>query len=167
VVPSVRLAFAMNPPTRVMVRLHAVLEYRPVAVDLVSTLIAHVSSADRAFRNEMVTAFGEAFNNIVMHGYRDRDDGMLDIEATITHDEMTLRLSDRGRSVDFESVPSPDLESVPEGGMGIFIIHAMVDEVGYQAGPPNVLTLTKRISSPPPSPLAERAPEPEPEPENR
>jgi serine/threonine-protein kinase RsbW len=145
----------MNDPTRVMVRLHAVLEYRPVAIDLVSTLIAHVSSADRAFRNEMVTAFGEAFNNIATHGYRGRDDGMLDIEATIAPDQLTLRLSDNGRSVDFESIPAPDLESIPEGGMGIFIIHAMVDEVAYQAGAPNVLTLTKRISHPPPAPLAE------------
>ena len=128
-------------------RLRASLECRSLAIGLVSTLIDHVSAADRGFRNEMVTAFGEAFNNIVMHGYRDQADGMLDVEAELSAEEMTIRLIDNGLVVDFERVPAPDLDSMPEGGMGVFLIHAMVDEVAYQGGTPNVLALTKRITA--------------------
>lgn len=137
----------MNHSTRVRIRLRATLESRPIAIDLVSTLLAHVSTADSAFRNEMITAFGEAFNNVATHGYRDCADGMLDVEADVSPNAMTLRLSDTGRQVDFASVVPPDLDSIPEGGMGIFMIHAMVDEVAYQGGDPNVLTLTKRMLS--------------------
>lgn len=146
----------MTHPTcvRVMFRLRATLEHRPVAVDLVSTLLVHVPTADRAFRNEMITAFGEAFNNVCTHGYRGRSDGMLDVEAEITSSGMTLRLSDNGLAVDFASVTPPDLDSIPEGGMGIFIIHSMVDEVAYQGGDPNVLTLIKRMPSAPAGGLA-------------
>ena len=133
--------------TRVTLRFPAIIGYRPVAIDLVSALIRHVEGADGNFRNEMVTAFGEAFNNIVIHGYRDRSDGMLDIEAEMGPDEMTIRLIDTGREVDFKEVEPPDLTTMPESGMGVFMIHALVDEVIYRGGSPNVLSLTKRTTS--------------------
>ena len=129
-------------------RFPALLEYRSVAIDLVSALIQQVAGADRDFRNEVVTAFGEAFNNIVIHGYRGRSDGMLDLEAEMAPDQITLRLIDTGRAVDFSEVEPPDLTSMPESGMGIFLIHALVDEVVYRGGSPNVLSLMKRTTSP-------------------
>jgi serine/threonine-protein kinase RsbW len=132
---------------RVALRFPAVVDYRPLAIDLISALIAHVAGADRKFRNEMVTAFGEAFNNIVNHGYRGRRDGMLDVEADMTAEGMVLRLIDTGKKVEFDDVAPPDLDSMPESGMGVFMIHALVDEVQYQGGPPNVLTLIKRTTS--------------------
>lgn len=138
----------MNRSTRVTFRLAAVLESRPLAIDLVSTLIGHVATADSAFHHELITAFGEAFNNVATHGYRDRTDGMLEVEAEISAQAMTLRLRDEGRPIDFASVKTPDLDSMPEGGMGIFLMHAMVDEVTYQGGHPNELTLTKRMATP-------------------
>lgn len=133
--------------TRVMLRFPAIIVYRPVAIDLVSALIRHVEGADANFRNEMVTAFGEAFNNIVIHGYRGRSDGMLDIEAEMAPTEMIIRLIDTGREVDFSDVEPPDLASMPESGMGVFMIHALVDEVVYRGGSPNVLSLMKRTTS--------------------
>ena len=136
-----------SPSTRVTFRLRASIEHRHLAINLVSALIDHVSTADRQFRNEMITAFGEAFNNIVAHGYRDRSDGMLDVEADLSPEEITLNLIDDGVEVDFARVNPPDLDSMPEGGMGIFMIYALVDEVAYRGGKVNVLSLTKRTSS--------------------
>jgi serine/threonine-protein kinase RsbW len=130
--------------TRVTFRLKASLAYRSLAIDLVSALVGHVTSADRSFRNAITTAFGEAFNNVVIHGYRNRTDGMLDVEAELGSDHMTLRLIDDGVQADLSSVPSPNLDTLPEGGLGIFMIHALVDEVVYNSGTPNVLSLTKR-----------------------
>ena len=119
----------------------------PPFLHLVSALVRHVEGADGNFRNEMVTAFGEAFNNIVIHGYRGRSDGMLDIEAEMAPDEMIIRLIDTGREVDFDDVEPPDLAAMPESGMGVYMIHALVDEVIYRGGSPNVLSLTKRTTS--------------------
>lgn len=133
--------------TKMTFRVKASLDQRLLAIDLVSTLIGHVGTADRMFRHEMITAFGEAFNNIAIHAYRDHADGMLEVEVELKADEMTLRLLDSGRAVDFGGLNPPDLESMPEGGMGVFMIHALVDEVVYQGGAPNVLSLTKRTSS--------------------
>ncbi len=132
---------------RVAFQVRAALECRGMAIDLVSAIIAHVPGADRMFRHEMVTAFGEAFNNIVAHGYRDQADGMVEIEADIRHGELVLHLKDKGASVDYAAVIPPDLATLPESGMGVYIMHAMVDEVAYSGGPLNVLSLTKRTGS--------------------
>jgi serine/threonine-protein kinase RsbW len=53
-------------------------------------------------------------------------------------------LIDDGEHADLSSVPSPNLDGMPEGGLGIFMIRALVDEVVYSSGTPNVLSLTKR-----------------------
>jgi serine/threonine-protein kinase RsbW len=131
---------------RATLRFSAQLAYRPLAIALVSALISQVEGASREFRNEVVTAFGEAFNNIVIHGYRGRSDGMVDLEADIAPDRISLRILDTGREVDFKEVEPPDLLSMPEGGLGVFMIHALVDEVVYRGGVPNVLLLTKRTT---------------------
>jgi serine/threonine-protein kinase RsbW len=125
-------------------RVRASLDHRALAIHFVETVIGHIPAADRTFRDEMITAFGEAFNNVVLHGYGDRTDGMLEVEADLRADELTLRLIDDGLHVDFASVSPPDLASMPEGGLGIFMMQALVDEVSYVAGEVNVLTLRKR-----------------------
>jgi serine/threonine-protein kinase RsbW len=132
--------------TRVTFRVRATLAHRSLAIDLVSTLVEHVSTADRSFRNAITTAFGEAFNNVVIHGYKNRSDGMLDVEAELGSDYMTLELMDEGVSVDLSNVDTPNLDELPEGGLGIFMIRALVDEVVYNSGTPNVLSLTKRTT---------------------
>ena len=44
---------------------------------------------------------------------------------------------------------SPDLDALPESGMGIYIIKSFMDEVTYRSsdrpGAPNVLSMTKHF----------------------
>jgi serine/threonine-protein kinase RsbW len=40
-------------------------------------------------------------------------------------------------------VPNPDLDSLPESGLGIFIMRSCMDDVTYVSGAPNVLSMTK------------------------
>ena len=133
-----------NGLTRVSFRVSARLAHRGLAIDLISTLVGHVKTADSSFRDAITTAFGEAFNNVVVHGYAKRSDGMLEVDAELGPAHMTLTLTDTGASADLTVVPLPDLETLPEGGLGVFMMHSLVDEVVYRAGSPNVLSLTKR-----------------------
>jgi serine/threonine-protein kinase RsbW len=130
---------------QISLKVSADFECRSVAVDLVFALVKQVDRADLAFCNEMVTAFGESFNNILAHGYQARSGGVIDVEAEILGDRIVLRIIDSGRAVNFNEVEPPDLDALPESGMGVFMIHALVDEVRYHAGPPNVLTLVKQM----------------------
>ena len=101
---------------------------------------------DGAFLDEFVSAFGEAFNNVVLHSYAGMDPpGAVQIDIAWDSEKITACLMDEGKSFDPGSVPSPDLEALPESGMGLFIIRSFVDELEYVAGPPNVVRLTKLL----------------------
>jgi anti-sigma regulatory factor (Ser/Thr protein kinase) len=98
------------------------------------------------FTAEVVSAVSEIFNNVAIHGYGGSA-GEISIEATVGIDSLLLVISDLGKAFDLEQVPAPELDSLPEGGMGIHIAKACVDELSYTPGPPNVWRLTKYISN--------------------
>ena len=99
-------------------------------------------AAARDLRTRSLSAVGEAFNNIALHGYRDRAPGRVTLEIAVASGELTVRLLDTGTSFDPRRAPPPDLGTMPEGGLGAFIIRSVVDGLDYAAGSANVLTLT-------------------------
>ncbi len=135
--------------------------FRDLVVSAVLAAIdAEGGSPDADARDEIVSALGEAFNNVVLHAYGDVRGGMVDVRVTATPSSVEVAVSDRGRSFDPAAVPSyaapqmdgdgalddVDLDQLPEGGMGLFIMRSFMDEVTYVAGGdgrPNVLVLRK------------------------
>jgi serine/threonine-protein kinase RsbW len=144
----------------VLLRVPAGLAYRELACRTVAAVCklsqggaeAARVSATRRFTNELMSAVGEAFNNIVIHSYAQTEPGAVEIELAWTPEQVVVEVRDTGLSFDFDAVPVPDLECPQEKGMGVFIIRSFVDEAKYRAGCPNVLVLTKR------SVIADRAP---------
>lgn len=96
------------------------------------------------FEAQTLSAFGEAFNNIAIHGYRGGTPGDVDIEIETDEEGIVIRLMDTGSSFDPNCVAVPDMADLPESGMGLFIINSFMDEVDYRPGRPNVLRLAKR-----------------------
>lgn len=131
------------------------LEYRDLALSLVASACKLVRPrratdplpGERDFDAEVVSGFGEAFTNVVLHGGSPPDAG-LGVEIDTLPDRLTIRLLDHGRSFDPSAVPAPDLENPSESGYGVFIMNSMMDEVTYRGGgdaAPNVLQMTKRL----------------------
>ncbi len=96
------------------------------------------------FDAEMVSAFAEIYNNIVLHAYNRREGESVEITVYIDEGAMIVEIRDSGNAFDLSTVPEPDLDSLPEGGMGLHIARAMLDEVAYEPGPPNLWRLVKR-----------------------
>lgn len=103
------------------------------------------------FINEMVSAVGEAFNNIAIHAYDDNNRRSVHVEISCDDDFVTTTLKDFG--VAFRPRPHVDIDftcmgtrELPESGMGMFIMRAFVDEIVYTPGTPNVLQLRKRVA---------------------
>ncbi|MFO0586426.1 MAG: ATP-binding protein [Polyangiaceae bacterium] len=135
--------------------------FRDLVVSTVLTAVeAEGGRLDADARDEIVSALGEAFNNVVLHAYRDVLGGTVDVRVTATPCSVEIVISDRGRSFDPGAVPAyvaPELDddgslddlgilSLREGGMGLFIMRSCMDEVTYVAGGngrPNVLVLRK------------------------
>jgi serine/threonine-protein kinase RsbW len=115
------------------------------ACKLVMPKISEQKSHSPDFISHIVSAVGEAYNNIALHGYAEREPGTIHIQIENCRDWMRVIIKDTGVSFHPSQAPPPDLDSLPESGLGIFIMKSFVDEVTYTAGPPNVLTLFKRL----------------------
>jgi serine phosphatase RsbU (regulator of sigma subunit)/anti-sigma regulatory factor (Ser/Thr protein kinase)/transposase len=94
-------------------------------------------------------AVDEACTNVVKHGYKG-DSGFIEIVITGNGREFSIAIHDTGRSFDLRNVKSPDLKMYVEtrrrGGLGVFIMNQLMDEVRYRAGHDgNVLTMVKRL----------------------
>ena len=97
------------------------------------------------FHVNVLSAVGEAYNNIVLHGYAGREPGAVQMKIENRPECLRVVIKDTGASFDPSQVPPPDFAALPESGLGIFVMRSMVDEVSYVAGSPNVLTLVKRL----------------------
>jgi serine/threonine-protein kinase RsbW len=129
-----------------------VLQFRDLCIRVVAAACKLVpargtvaSEAYASFDDEVISAFGEAFNNAAIHSYRGQPAGRVDIEIDVANDHITLRICDYGRSFDPTAVLDPDLDSLPESGLGLYIMRSFMDTVLYQAGAPNVLSMTKHL----------------------
>jgi serine/threonine-protein kinase RsbW len=127
------------------------LEHRDVALRAVSAACKLITPRRphrfemNEFRTHVVSAVGEAFNNIVLHGYAGRSDGVIEMEIRTDPDRITVELRDYGESFDLDAVATPNLDLLPESGLGIFIIKAFMS-IRYRPGRPNVLTLSKTLA---------------------
>src|SRR5262245_43618328 len=138
---------------RDMIRLEVLgeIQYRDVALRTVSSACrltlppGHPAREPSTFQAHLVSAVGEAFNNIALHGYRRRLPGLIEIEISFDDGWLTVEVRDTGESFDPRTVSPPDLDAIPESGLGIFIMRSCVDAVDYRAGRPNVLKLVKRV----------------------
>jgi anti-sigma regulatory factor (Ser/Thr protein kinase) len=89
------------------------------------------------FSSRLMLALEEAAMNVIAHAF----EGMtpphrIDIQLDITADTVAATVVDNGRPFDPTIAPEPDL-SVPleqrdPGGLGILLIHRMVDRVEYR-----------------------------------
>ena len=134
-----------------------ILECRDMVLRTVSAACKLVIPGSRSRRSRfseftahLVSAVGEAYNNIVLHGYAGREEpGSIQIRIENRPESVQIMMKDTGMSYDPAQAPPPDLDSLPESGLGVFIMRSFVDEVHYVPGSPNVLTLIKRIPEQP------------------
>jgi serine/threonine-protein kinase RsbW len=96
-------------------------------------------------------ATDEAASNIIEHAYEGVTNGLLEISCGVRNKVITIILVDHGESFDPSDVPAPDLKADLSdrkiGGLGLFLMRKLMDEVHYDAEPRknrNTLTMIKR-----------------------
>lgn len=96
-------------------------------------------------------ATDEAASNIIEHAYEGVNDGLLELSCGMQGDAIRIILVDHGEPFDPSVVPTPDLKAdLSErkiGGLGIFLMRKLMDEVHYDSRPEqnsNTLTMLKR-----------------------
>ncbi len=98
----------------------------------------------------MVMAINEACMNVMQHAYGDREDGEIILEFWKDTDDLVIRIYDFADKVDRSKIKSRDLDDVKPGGLGVHLIHKVMDKVEYMDTPNeqgNLLEMRKRITS--------------------
>lgn len=96
----------------------------------------------------MVMAINEACMNVIQHAYGTQDDGEVILEFWQDSDDLVICIHDFAPTANRETIKSRDLDDIRPGGLGVHLIHKMMDSVQYLAGPDgigNTLKLRKRI----------------------
>jgi serine/threonine-protein kinase RsbW len=96
-------------------------------------------------------AVDEACSNVMEHAYSPGWPGDIDLTCCIQDEgDLIISIRDSGQPFDPSAVPDPpigaDLESLPEGGLGLYFIRRLMDQVTFQFDQENgnVLTMVKR-----------------------
>jgi serine/threonine-protein kinase RsbW len=95
-------------------------------------------------------AADEAASNIIEHAYEGISNADLDITCNMRGDTLTITMRDRGIPFDPSSVKQPnlkaDLSERQIGGLGVYLMRKLMDEVHYESNSKtgNLLTMIKR-----------------------
>jgi serine/threonine-protein kinase RsbW len=128
----------MNKPTKT---LHLSIESRLSDVALVGHAVRGVcacSPLTKEAHGEMEVCVVEAVNNAIVHAYQREKGFRVDTAITLHHDRIAFEISDYGKGIEhfaprtLEFDPE-EIGSIPENGMGLFIIETLMDEVSYRS----------------------------------
>jgi anti-sigma regulatory factor (Ser/Thr protein kinase) len=131
-------------------RMRAVLENVPLAIDYVTQWAETAGFDDRALY-EIQLAVDEACANAVHHAYQGMDPGEIEVSCLLDEQGLIIQVRDWGRGFVPENVEEPDVDAPLEertlGGLGLFLVRQVMDDVEFTFDPEvgNRLRMTKRI----------------------
>ncbi len=94
-------------------------------------------------------AADEAASNIIEHAYEGKPNATFELSCEFRDGQLVMTFTDQGKSFDFDRVEVPDLKAdLSErkiGGLGIYLMHKLMDQVEYRiTDSGNILTLKKQ-----------------------
>ncbi|MEK8130923.1 anti-sigma B factor RsbW [Paenibacillus filicis] len=127
----------------------------PEYIDLVRLTLYGISSKLGFSYEEiedMKVAVAEACNNAVVHAYEPGSPGTMEVRFEQLEDGLRITVKDEGPSFDYEakaesaeSLHDKTLNEINVGGLGIYLMQALMDDVEVRTGIGTEVTLTKRV----------------------
>ncbi len=96
-------------------------------------------------------AVAEACTNSVRHAYEEGHQGTYAIRCTILDDRLVIQVIDSGKSFDETSIhlapldTSKEIEELSEGGLGLYLIHTLMDHVKISTEDGVIVEMTKYV----------------------
>lgn len=99
---------------------------------------------------DMKVAVAEACNNAVLHAYEGIEKGFIEVKFEMAAGSIRITVKDEGASFDYahreskaESLHNKDLSEINAGGLGIFMMQALMDDVEVHTDTGTEVILTK------------------------
>lgn len=116
--------------------------------------IANTLSMDSTTSYQLELCVVEAVNNDIKHAYHCQAGHLVEVDILLYPDRLVFKIHDCGESMNpakvapFSFDPAK-IETLPERGMGIYILNSLMDEVHYETiSGQNILTLIKYLKKP-------------------
>lgn len=112
--------------------------------------VAHEGGFTEKTIYSLQLAADEAASNIIEHAYQGVANASLQITCDMQDDELIITMRDTGKPFDPSNVKQPnlkaDLSKRQIGGLGVYLMRKLMDEVRYQSNAKtgNLLTMIKR-----------------------
>jgi len=126
--------------------------------DVLKDIREHVSEicdqqkANYETTEKIILAVNEACMNIIQHGYDNEENHEFTITIYLTENnearELIIQLIDQAKKVDPLKIRSRNLDDIKPGGIGVHMIHKLMDNVKYldhQGSIGNILELRKTL----------------------
>ncbi len=113
---------------------------RQQVTDLVSTLPMGVSDGA-----DVMIAFGEAVTNAIRHGCNSNPSQRITVRCVAWPGQLAIDVTDPGPGFCPDDIPLPTSRSILDGGMGIYIMRELMDEVEFLFNGGTTARLVKRI----------------------
>ncbi|GLX66493.1 anti-sigma B factor RsbW [Paenibacillus glycanilyticus] len=101
---------------------------------------------------DMKVAVTEACSNVVLHAYDGGTYGLIEVVFEIQQDSLHIRVKDSGNSFQFEptaiagaALHNKPLNEASIGGLGLFLMQALMDQVEVRSEMGTEVILTKRL----------------------
>ena len=129
--------------------LHNDIQQIPQLADFLET-IAYEMNLEQSLVLSLNLALEEAVTNVILYAYPKGADGLVDIEAIMKEKSLEFIISDSGTPFDPTAAPTADVslsaEDRPIGGLGIFLVRQIMDDVRYErVDGKNRLLITKAL----------------------
>lgn len=94
----------------------------------------------------------EALTNVIFYAYEEGSHNEISVDFYLSNNQLDIKITDSGKPFDPTAKADPDIslsvEDRPIGGLGIFLIRKIMDNVSYErVGQCNVLSMTKMIAN--------------------
>lgn len=109
---------------------------KPEYVGVVRLTLAAIASRigfDIEKIEDMKVAVAEACTNAITHGCGCNGEGNYNIDFVLTEEKIIISVYDNGVGCQLDSIEEPDLNIPKEGGLGIFIIKSLMDDVEIES----------------------------------
>ncbi|MGA1824452.1 MAG: ATP-binding protein [bacterium] len=98
--------------------------------------------------HQSIIAVNEACSNVIRHAYKDDPGGEIIVEIAKQNHELLFRITDFADYVDPSKIKSRDISQLKPGGLGVYIIYQIMDDVRYKHrsdGIGNILEMRKHV----------------------
>jgi serine/threonine-protein kinase RsbW len=106
----------------------------PASVPLIRNYVGALAQEfgfSEAGVRDILIAVSEAATNALKHGSPHGSDNEISVCCLVEADRLIIQVMDQGGGFDPLAVPVPIAEQMREGGMGIFFMRALMDEVSF------------------------------------